>query len=83
MRPGLVLLGLGLADQFGGFVAPRLRLLQPGEKRAQAVIAIQNIGGQVLRIGQPAALQGGGKGFGVFANGADIVHGAGFLNCPR
>ncbi len=70
-----VLLGFGLPDQLGGFVAAGLCFLQAGEECAKTVIAIQNIARQRLRVGDVAALQTVGEGFRVFADGADIVHG--------
>ena len=77
-RGGLcfVLLGFRLADQLGGFVAPRLVGLQPHQQFAQGLV----LGQQLVRLGHGAVAIGGTarqracKCIASVANGLDVVH---------
>ena len=70
----LILLRLGLADQLGGVVAPRLLALQPHQKVAQSLVFFQQIVGDRLRIRHAATLQPAHESGGVITNSLDVVH---------
>ena len=72
LRLRLVFLGLGLPDQLGCLVPPRLRLLQPRQHRAQFRIRLKDFRAHGRKA---APLQPLVEGLRVVANGFDVMHG--------
>ena len=71
-RLGVAALLLGQPDLLGRLVAARLHLLHARLGGAAAGVEVQHHGGHGL---QPPAAQAAVKGFGIIADGAQVVHG--------
>ncbi|MNS80444.1 hypothetical protein D3C72_1141230 [compost metagenome] len=72
---GHVLLAHGGADGLGGGVALGQGFLPPGLGGAQVHVQRQNAGHDVGGVLHPARRPAGDEGFGVVADGSDVVHG--------
>ncbi|MNQ68715.1 hypothetical protein D3C85_832790 [compost metagenome] len=72
---GHVLLAHGGADGLGGGVALGQRLLPLGLGGAQVDVQRQNARDHVSGVIHPARRPAGDEGFGVVADGSDVVHG--------
>jgi hypothetical protein len=76
LRGRFILLGLGLTDFLGGGVAPRLRLLEPGDRGAAALVKGEEIVDEDLTVGlrHPTAPEPARERLGVLADPFDVVH---------